>query len=211
MKRIAAKMSEPHAVPALVLASASQSRLTVLRNAGLDPVQDPSSVDEDKVKQSLKTDGADAAQVAVTLAELKAQQTARRYPGALVIGADQMLDCNGVWFDKPPDVAHARGHLQSLRGRTHELVTAAAVIRDGARIWQHVDRARLTMRDFSDGFIDDYLDRVGEDACRSVGAYQLEGLGAQLFSRIDGDFFTILGLPLLPLLDYLRGHGIVAE
>jgi septum formation protein len=91
------------------------------------------------------------------------------------------------------------------------LVTAAAVIRDGDRIWQHVDRARLTMRDFSDRFIDDYLDRVGEDACRSVGAYQLEGLGAQLFSRIDGDFFTILGLPLLPLLDYLRGHGIVAE
>ncbi len=204
-------MNEPPAAPALVLASASQSRMTVLRNAGLDPVQDPSSVDEDKVKQSLKTDGADAAQVAITLAELKAQQTARRYPGALVIGADQMLDCDGVWFDKPPDVAHARGHLQSLRGRTHELVTAAAVIRDGVSIWQHVDRARLTMRDFSDGFIDDYLDRVGEDACRSVGAYQLEGLGAQLFSRIDGDFFTILGLPLLPLLDYLRGHGIVAE
>lgn len=204
-------MNEPPAAPVLVLASASQSRMTVLLNAGLDPVQDPSSVDEDKVKQSLKTAGADAAQVAVTLAELKAQQTARRYPGALVIGADQMLDCDGVWFDKPPDVVHARGHLQSLRGKTHELVTAAAVIRDGVSIWQHVDRARLTMRDFSDGFIDDYLDRVGEDACRSVGAYQLEGLGAQLFSRIDGDFFTILGLPLLPLLDYLRGHGIVAE
>lgn len=204
-------MNEASASPSLVLASASQSRLTVLRNAGLDPLQDPSSVDEDKVKQSLKSKGADAAQVARALAESKAQQTAHRHPGALVLGADQMLDCSGVWFDKPPDLAHARGHLQSLRGKTHELVTAAAVIRDGECIWQHVDRARLTMRDFSDGFIDDYLDRVGEDACRSVGAYQLEGMGAQLFSRIDGDFFTILGLPLLPLLDYLRGHGIVAE
>lgn len=204
-------MREPLATPPLVLASASQSRLSVLRNAGLDPIQDASSVDEDQVKQSLKAEGADAAQVAVRLAELKARETAGRHAGGLVIGADQMLDCEGVWFDKPADVAAARGHLESLRGRTHELVTAAVVVRDGACLWQHVDRARLTMRPFSDGFIDDYLDRVGADVCRSVGAYQLEGMGAQLFSRIDGDFFTILGLPLLPLLDTLRGHGIVVE
>ncbi len=183
----------------------------MLRNAGLDPIQDASAVDEDRVKQSLKARGADTAQIAVKLAELKAQETAQRHPGAFVIGADQMLDCDGAWFDKPPDLARARGHLRSLRGRTHELVTAAVVVRDGAGVWQHVDRARLTMRDFSDAFIDDYLDRVGTAACRSVGAYQLEGLGAQLFSRIDGDFFTILGLPLLPLLDTLRDHGIVAE
>ncbi len=204
-------MRDPSGTPTLILASASQSRLTVLRNAGLDPIQDASSVDEDQVKRSLKAEGADAAQVAVRLAELKAQETAERHPGGLVIGADQMLDCEGVWFDKPVDVAQARGHLESLRGRTHELVTAAVIVRDGICLWQHVDRARLTMRQFSDGFIDDYLDRVGADVCRSVGAYQLEGKGAQLFSRIDGDFFTILGLPLLPLLDTLRGHGIVVE
>lgn len=204
-------MRDPAGTTPLILASASQSRLTVLRNAGLDPVQDASSVDEDQVKRSLKAEGADAAQVAARLAELKAQETATRHPGALVIGADQMLDCEGVWFDKPADVAQARGHLKSLRGRTHELVTAAVLVRDGACIWHHVDRARLTMRQFSDGFIDGYLDSVGADVCRSVGAYQLEGMGAQLFSRIDGDFFTILGLPLLPLLDTLRGHGIVVE
>jgi len=204
-------MAEPPRKPTLVLASASQSRLTVLRNAGLDPIQDASSVDEDQVKQSLKAEGADAGQVAARLAELKALETAQRHAGGFVVGADQMLDCDGAWFDKPSDVAQARGHLQSLRGKTHELVTAAVVVRDGACIWQHVDRARLTMRQFSDGFIEDYLDRVGADVCRSVGAYQLEGLGAQLFSRIDGDFFTILGLPLLPLLDTLRDHGIVAE
>lgn len=204
-------MPDPLAAPTLVLASASQSRLTVLRNAGLNPVQDASSVDEDQVKSSLEAKGADAAKVAVTLAELKAQETAQRHAGAFVIGADQMLDRDGTWFDKPVGLAQARGHLQSLRGRTHELVTAAVVVRDGTCIWQHVARARLTMRDFSDDFIDGYLERVGEDACRSVGAYQLEGLGAQLFSKIDGDFFTILGLPLLPLLDTLRGHGIVAE
>lgn len=204
-------MNDVTRTPTLVLASASQSRLTILRNAGLDPVQDASSVDEEQVKHSLKADGADAAQVAVALAELKAQETARRHAGALVIGADQMLDCEGSWFDKPSDIGQARGHLQSLRGKTHELVTAAVVVRDDACLWRHVDRARLTMRDFSDGFIGDYLGRVGADVCRSVGAYQLEGMGAQLFSHIDGDFFTILGLPLLPLLDTLRGHGIVAE
>lgn len=204
-------MNNMTATQALVLASASRSRLTILCNAGLDPVQDASSIDEDQVKNSLKADGADAAQVAVTLAELKAQETAHRHPGALVIGADQMLDCEGSWFDKPSDISQARENLQSLRGKTHELVTAAVVVRDDRCIWRHVDRARLTMRDFSDGFIDDYLDRVGADVCLSVGAYQLEGMGAQLFSRIDGDFFTILGLPLLPLLDTLRSHGIVAE
>jgi septum formation protein len=122
-----------------------------------------------------------------------------------------MLECNGVWFDKPPDLEHARAHLMSLRGRTHELITAAVVVRGGARLWQHVDRAQLAMRPFSEVFIDAYLQAVGAEVCSTVGAYRLEGQGAQLFSRVQGDFFTILGLPLLPLLDFLRGHGIVAE
>jgi septum formation protein len=195
----------------LILASASASRATVLRHAGLVLSQIPAGVDEDEVKRSLGAEGADAAHIATTLADLKAQQVSRRHPDAFVIGADQMLECNGVWFDKPPDLDHARAHLMSLRGHTHELVTAAVVVRGGARLWQHVDRAQLTMRPFSDAFIDDYLQSVGAEVCSTVGAYRLEGQGAQLFSRVRGDFFTILGLPLLPLLDFLRGHGIVVE
>lgn len=195
----------------LVLASASASRAAVLRQAGLAIRQIPAGVDEEEVKHSLRAEGADAAHVATALADLKAQQVSRRHPDAFVIGADQMLECNGVWFDKPPDMDHARAHLASLRGRTHELITAAVVVRAGARLWQHVDRAALTMRPFSDAFIDGYLQAVGTEVCGTVGAYRLEGLGSQLFSRVEGDFFTILGLPLLPLLDFLRGHGVVAE
>ena len=195
----------------LILASASASRAAVLRQAGLVLEQIPAGVDEEEVKHSLRAEGADAGHVAATLADLKAQQVSRRYPDAFVIGADQMLECNGVWFDKPPDLDHARAHLVSLRGRTHELITAAVVVRGGARIWQHVDRAQLTMRPFSDDFIDGYLRAAGAEVCGTVGAYRLEGHGAQLFSRVQGDFFTILGLPLLPLLDFLRGHGIVPE
>jgi septum formation protein len=197
--------------PPLILASASASRSAMLRNAGLAIAQEPAGVDEDMVKHSLRAEGADAAHVAVTLADLKAQQVSRNHPDAFVIGADQMLECNGIWFDKPPDIDHARGHLEALRGKTHELITAAVVVRAGARLWQHVDRAALTMRGFSDAYIDAYLEETGAEVCSTVGAYRLEGVGAQLFSRVEGDFFTILGLPLLPLLDFLRGHGIVAE
>jgi len=204
-------VTETDLPPRLVLASASASRGDRLRRAGLTVAQEPAGVDEDMVKQSLKAEGADAADVALTLGDLKAQQVSRRHPDAFVIGADQMLECNGIWFDKPPDLAHARGHLQALRGRTHELITAAVVVRAGARIWQQVDRATLTMRPFSDAYIETYLAATGAEVCSTVGAYRLEGLGAQLFTRVEGDFFTILGLPLLPLLDFLRGHGIVAE
>ena len=135
----------------------------------------------------------------------------RRHPGALVIGADQMLDCEGVWFDKPTGRDGAREQLKALRGRTHRLVSCAVIVRDGERIWHQIDRARLTMRNFSDAFLDEYLDSAGDDVLHSVGAYQLEGLGAQLFHRVDGDFFTILGLPLLPVLGFLRVHGVITE
>ena len=204
-------MNESGERPRLVLASASQSRLAILQQAGLGVVQDPAGVDEDMVKQSLGADGADAAHIATALADLKAKAVSRRHAGAFVVGADQMLDCNGVWFDKPVDGDQARAHLMAMRDKTHQLITAAVVVRDGASLWRHVAYASLTMRPFSDAFLDEYLARVGADACRSVGAYQLEGHGAQLFNKIDGDYFTILGLPLLPLLDFLRGHGIVAE
>ena len=128
-----------------------------------------------------------------------------------MIGADQILECDGAWFDKPRSMSEARSHLLALRGRTHRLATAACVVRDGQRIWHHVSVPALTMRAFSDAFLDSYLERCGDDLLSSVGAYRLEGAGAQLFARIRGDFFTILGLPLLELLGFLREHGVVMQ
>jgi septum formation protein len=197
------------APPALVLASASAVRAALLRNAGVPYRSEAAAIDETELKRALRAEGARTAEAAETLAELKALKVSHRHPGALVIGADQMLECGGEWFDKPADRDHARAHLIALRGKTHTLVSAAVVARDGALLWHHVGEARLAMRDFSDRFLDFYMERAGEAACGSVGAYQLEGLGAQLFARIEGDYFTILGLPLLPLLDFLRSNGAV--
>ena len=201
--------TEARAAPRVVLASASQSRRMLLRNAGIEARHDVAAVDEDEVKRALRAEQASAAQVAEALAELKALRVSARAPGALVIGADQTLDCQGQPFDKPSDLAHAGGHLRALRGKSHVLNSAVCVVRDGARLWHHIGEARLTMWNFDDAFIDRYLAAVGDKALNSVGAYELEGLGAQLFSRIEGDYFTILGLPLLPLLDFLRNHGAV--
>ncbi|SMF62621.1 septum formation protein [Azospirillum oryzae] len=197
--------------PVLVLASGSRTRAAMLERAGFSPVLDKPLVDEDEVKAAGRAEGVSADIVAEALAELKAQRITRRHPGALVVGADQMLECEGRWFDKPADRAAARSQLLDLRGRTHRLVSCAVVVRDGERMWHQIDSARLTMRNFSEAFLDEYLDRVGDDVLHSVGAYQLEGLGAQLFHRVEGDFFTILGLPLLPLLGFLRVHGVGRE
>lgn len=172
---------------------------------------DPAGVDEDEVKRALIAEEATPIAIAETLAELKAQQVSTRQPGALVIGSDQVLECNGVMFDKPADRDHARGHLAALRGRTHKLHASVCVVRDGAYLWHANDSAELAMRTLSDPYIEAYLDTVGDDALRSVGAYQLEGKGAQLFSRVTGDFFTILGMPLLPLLGFLRDHGALRQ
>jgi len=141
---------------------------------------------------------------------LKALAVSRKRPG-FIIGADQMLAVDGETLDKPKDMAEARSHLMRLRGRTHALLTAAVVAREGAIIWRHIDTPKLRMRDFSDTFADEYLARVGDAALKSVGAYQLEGLGAQLFERVEGDYFSVLGLPLLPLMAFLREHGVVAK
>jgi len=197
--------------PKLVLASGSRTRAAMLEQAGVTAILDKPLVDEDEVKAAGRAEGVSADIVAEALAELKAQRITRRHPGALVVGADQMLECEGRWFDKPADRAAARAQLLDLRGKTHRLVSCAVVVRNGERMWHQIDSARLTMRNFSEAFLDDYLDRVGDDVLHSVGAYQLEGLGAQLFHRVEGDFFTILGLPLLPLLGFLRVHGVGRE
>lgn len=197
--------------PAVVLASGSRTRAEMLERAGVRVTLAPAAVDEEEIKLAARAEGAPVEDVAEALAELKAQRVTRKHPGALVIGADQMLECEGRWFDKPAGREAARAQLQELRGKTHRLVNCAVVIRDGERLWHHVDRARLTMRPFSDAFLDSYLGAAGDGVLQSVGAYHLEGLGAQLFHRVDGDFFTILGLPLLPLLGFLRVHGVIAE
>jgi septum formation protein len=198
-------------VPSVILASGSATRARLLTAAGLSIARETAAVDEAEVKAALKAEGASAARVAEALAELKAVKVSRRHPGALVVGCDQMLERDGRWFDKPDSLAAARDQLLALAGRDHRLLTSIAVVRDGARLWHHSESATLTMRSFSDGFLDAYLAAVGDAALASVGAYQLEGPGAQLFAHIRGDYFAILGLPLLPLLDFLRNHGVVLE
>ncbi len=195
----------------VILASGSRFRAQMLRAAGVPFTVVVAGVDEAAVRESLGAEGASTEDVATALSELKAMAVSRRHPDALVIGSDQMLDCNGVWFEKPADRDHARATLQALAGRDHRLVTSVVVARAGSRIWHASQSVRMRMRPLSETFIESYLDAVGEDVRSSVGAYQLEGLGAQLFTAVEGDYFTVLGLPLLPLLDFLRVHGVLAR
>lgn len=195
--------------PPVILASGSSTRARLLRDAGVPVLIDPAGIDEDEIKASMKAEGAPVSDIAQALADLKASRKSAQYPGAFVIGADQMLDCDGTWFDKPPTLERARAQLEALAGRTHHLHTAATVARDGGVIWRHLTRPALTMRRLSPEFLADYVRREGEDLLGSVGAYRLEGRGAQLFADIRGDYFSILGLPLLPLLDFLRTHKVL--
>jgi septum formation protein len=197
--------------PRVILATASAARRAVLAAAGIQFTAQAAAVDEAAIKESAQAEGLAPAEAAMMLAEAKARRIARRDPEALVIGADQMLVCQGRWFDKPPDLAAARDQLQALRGKPHELVTAVVCWRHGERVWQHLARPRLTMRGFSEEFLDAYLAAEGEMVLGSVGAYRLEGLGVQLFSAVEGEHSAILGLPLVPLLGFLRGHGALLD
>jgi nucleoside triphosphate pyrophosphatase len=191
----------------LVLASRSDVRGKILAAAGLRVEIRPSQVDERAAEA--RAGIADAAAVARHLARAKADAVAASLPGRLVLGADQTLARGNTRFSKPVDRAEAAEQLRALRGRTHELHSALALVRDGTELFACVDTARLKMRDFSDRFLDEYLNIAGPAAMSSVGGYQLEGIGIQLFERVEGDYFTILGLPLLPLLGFLRQNKFI--
>lgn len=191
----------------LVLASGSPFRLAMLENAGVDVEAVPAKVDERALEAPLK--GVSPEDVAVILAEAKAIEVSGRLPGALVLGCDQTLSLGDEVFHKPADMEGARRHLLALSGKTHQLNSAVVLVRDGSVLWRHVGIANLTMRKLDPAFIGRHLARVGEKALSSVGAYQIEGEGIQLFEKVEGDHFTIVGLPLLPLLTELRSLGAI--
>ena len=193
----------------LILASSSTARKRMLRDAGLDFVAASTGLDEAPLKRQALQSGANGPSLAATLAEAKARSAALHYPDKFIIGGDQVLVCEGRMFDKAADMAEARSALQRLSGRRHELHAAVCIVSRDNVVWRHVSTARLWMRPLNGSSIDRYLDRAGAEVLWSVGCYHIEGLGAQLFERIEGDHFTIQGLPLLPLLAFLRDEGIL--
>ena len=195
------------ATPDLVLASGSAARAGLLRASGLRIEVHPPAVDEAEIKRRAVAEGLSPAEAAMRLAELKAATVAD--PDALVIGADQILVCDGRWFDKPADLAAARASLEALRGRSHTLCTAAVCRQHGHVVWRHAAEPDLHMRPVSDAFLDRYLALEGDRLLSSVGAYRLEAVGLQLFDRVVGEHAAILGLPLLALLEFLRHHGVL--
>ena len=203
-------MSLQTALPRLILASASSSRRALLQGAGLRFEAMPAAVDEAAIKQAAQAEGLSAGDAAMLLAGAKARRLGQRFPEALVLGCDQLLVCEERWFDKPADLAEAAGHLRALAGRRHVLETATVAWRDGREVWRHLARPALSMRPLSEAFIAGYLALEGEAVLGSVGAYRLEGPGVQLFAEVTGEHSAILGLPLLPLLAFLRQHGVVA-
>jgi septum formation protein len=196
-------------VTGLVLASASASRQKLLRAAGVAFQVSPADLNESALMADLLARDMPAAGIATMLAEQKAVMVSRRMPGALVLGGDSVLDVEGRLISKCRDVGELRALLTRLAGKSHTLISAACLARDGAPLWSHVEQARLTMRPFSAQFLEAYLAQEGEAVLSCVGGYRYEGPGAQLFETVDGDYFTVLGLPLLPVLATLRAEGIL--
>jgi len=194
-----------------VLASGSEIRADLLRNAGLKIAVQPPRVDEDAVKQALLAEGAPPRDVADALAELKARKISEKHPQALVLGCDQVLEFDGQLISKPESPDQALAQLKAMRGKRHKLLSAAVICRDGKPEWRHVGQVRLVMRDGSDAYLEDYVTRNWDSIRHAVGAYKLEEEGVRLFTQIDGDYFTVLGMPLLELLNYLTLRGEIAS
>jgi len=194
----------------LVLASASEIRATLLRNAGVQIDVIPARIDEATIRAALEAEEASPRDVADTLAEMKAMKLSERHPDAMVLGCDQVLAFEGRILTKPDTADAARAQLSALRGKRHMLLSAAVLYEAGKPLWRHVGGVRLTMRAFSDAYLDDYLSRNWESIRHAVGAYKLEEEGARLFSRVEGDYFTVLGLPLLEVLGFLGQRGMIA-
>lgn len=196
----------------LILASQSAGRLAMLRGAGVAVEAQPAMVDEDSIKAALGAEGAKPRDIADALAEAKARKVSRKFPADLVLGCDQILvTADGVLLDKADSPETARTQLAMLSGKTHRLISAAVICEGGEPVWRIADTAQMAMRTLSAPFIDDYVARYWEHIRHSVGCYRIEAEGAQLFATASGSQFTIIGLPLLPLLDYLRTRGVLAR
>lgn len=193
----------------IVLASSSETRLRLLRAAGLPVSSQSARIDEETIRRALEAEGASPRDIADTLAEMKARKIAEKTPGAVVIGCDQVLAFNGRAHGKSTSLAEARQNLLDMRGQTHSLLSAVVLYHEGKPQWRHIGEARLTMRSFSEPWLDGYLNRNWATLRNSVGGYLLEEEGVRLFSAVEGDYFTILGLPLLPLLGYLGDRGFI--
>lgn len=195
--------------PALILASSSSSRQALMKNAGLEFTAQAADLDERAIEEPLKAAGSTPDETALELAKAKALAVSALHPAAIVIGCDQTMSLGSRIYHKPKDMAEAHQHLLSLSGQTHRLNSAAVMVQGGAVLWETVTHADMTVRELSETFIAGHLQKVGNRALTSVGAYQLEGEGIQLFTSIEGDYFTVLGLPLLPLLEALRKFGVI--
>ena len=204
-------MGPEAATKALILASGSVTRADILNKAGLRFAIERPNVDETSVRRTIITDGAPVEAGAALLAEMKALEVSRAQLDAFTIGADQILECEGVWFAKPETIDQARAQLLYLSGKRHRLISSVVVAVDGSKVWQYTDQAQMTMRPIGEVFLEQYISIMGDGMFSSVGGYQLEGVGAQLFSEVSGNHYTILGLPLMPLLGFLRSHDILGN
>ncbi len=195
----------------VILASGSEIRASLLRGAGVPFEVEIARIDEPAIIASLKAEQAKPHEIVDTLAEYKAQRVAARHIDSLVIGCDQILVCDKKIYEKATTIETAREKLLTLRGKPHQLMSSVVIFENGRPVWRHIGRAQLIMRDFSDDFLDDYIEQQGDGILSSVGCYKLEEAGAQLFSHIQGDYFTILGIPLLEVLGFLRTRGVLVN